>query len=53
VARLRSLGVEQITVRLDKRFFFSRSMVRCLKALDIAFLLKIPNHGWLAAHQRP
>jgi hypothetical protein len=50
VGRLRSAGVEDITVRLDKGFF-SRSMVETLRALDVKFLLKIPAHGWLRDHQ--
>jgi hypothetical protein len=52
VDRLRSAGVEEITVRLDKGFF-SRSVVDTLFELDVHFLLKIPNHGWLRDHQRP
>jgi hypothetical protein len=52
VDRLRSAGVEEITVRLDKGFF-SRSVVETLFELDVHFLLKIPNHGWLRDHQRP
>ena len=52
VARLRAEGIDDITVRLDKGFF-SRSMVDTLEALDVAFLLKIPAHRWLADHQRP
>ena len=52
VERLRSAGVEEITVRLDKGFF-SRSMVRTLEELGVQYLLKIPNHRWLADHQRP
>ena len=52
VGRLRSVGVETITVRLDKGFF-SRSMVRTLDNLDVRFLLKVPAHQWLANHQQP
>lgn len=52
VGRIRSAGIEDITVRLDKGFF-SRSMVQHLQALDVDFLLKIPAHGWLRDHQRP
>ncbi|HER19902.1 MAG TPA: hypothetical protein ENO14_02530, partial [Chromatiales bacterium] len=51
VARLRAEGIDDITVRLDKGFF-SRSMVDKLQALDVAFLLKVPAHRWLADHQR-
>jgi hypothetical protein len=52
VARLRSAGVEHITVRLDKGFF-SKAMVRTLEGLDVAFLLKIPRHAWLQKHLSP
>ena len=52
VGRLRSVGVETVTVRLDKGFF-SRSMVRTLDDLDVRFLLKVPAHQWLADHQQP
>ena len=38
VGRLRSVGVETITVRLDKGFF-SRSMVRTLDNLDVRFVV--------------
>lgn len=51
VTRLREAGVEEITVRLDKGFF-SKRIVQTLQALDVGFLLKIPNHGWLTEHQR-
>lgn len=51
VGRLRSADVEEITVRLDKGFF-SRSVVETLFELEVQFLLKIPNHGWLRDHQR-
>lgn len=52
VGRLRALGVQDITVRLDKGFF-SRSMVRALQNLNVHFLLKIPAHRWLQDHQAP
>ena len=52
VARLRAVGITDITVRLDKGFF-SRSMVRTLEDLGVHYLLKIPAHGWLADHQAP
>lgn len=52
VGRLRSAGVETICVRLDKGFY-SRSVVKTLFALDVHFLLKMRDHGWLADHQRP
>lgn len=49
VGWLRSLGVEDITVRLDKGFF-SRAMVETLRALEVSFLLKVPAHSWLRDH---
>lgn len=52
VARLRAVGVEEITVRLDKGFF-SKEIVQTVQALDVFFLLKVPNHRWLQEHQRP
>lgn len=52
VERLRAVGVEVITVRLD-RGFFSKHMVETLEGLGVRYLLKIPNHRWLADHQRP
>ena len=50
VERLRSAGVRDITVRLDKGFF-SRNMVRTLERLGVSFLLKVPRHGWLKGHR--
>jgi len=50
VGRLRSAGVRDITVRLDKGFF-SRSMVRTLERLEVLFLLKVPRHRWLNARR--
>jgi hypothetical protein len=44
VGRLRHLGVAEITVRLDKGFC-SHAMVETLQALNVAFLLKVPNHA--------
>jgi hypothetical protein len=52
IARLRSAGVEEITVRLDKGFF-SRAVVEILEAQRVFFLLKIPNHDWLERHLGP
>lgn len=49
VAWLRSQGVEEITVRLDKGFF-SRAMVETLEELEVGFLLKTPAHRWLRDH---
>lgn len=46
VAFLRRLGVEQITVRLDKGFP-SRELVRLLEELDVRFFLKVQNHYWV------
>lgn len=52
VGRLRQLGVTGITVRLDKGFC-SRAMVDELHALDVAFLLKVPNQAWVRAELGP
>lgn len=52
VGRLRELGIEQITVRLDKGFF-SKDMVEALQELKVGFLLKVPNYRWLQDHQAP
>ena len=46
VARLRSAGVQEITLRLDKGFF-SREMVAALEALGVSYVLKVPDHGWV------
>ncbi len=46
VSRLRAAGVADITVRMDKGFF-SRAMVDALHALDVFFLLKIPDYQWV------
>ena len=46
VERLRSAGVEQITVRLDKGFW-SRAMVEALEDLQVSYLLKVPDHAWV------
>lgn len=51
VGRLRQLGVEEITVRLDKGFF-SKEIVRTLQQLEVGFLLKMPNRPWLRDQQR-
>lgn len=50
IGRLREAGVEDITVRLDKGFF-SKELPRVLDGLDVHFLLKVPNHGWLKKHR--
>lgn len=52
VERLRAAGVEEITVRLDKGFF-SKSLAGRLDRLGVTFLLKVPNHRWLADHRGP
>lgn len=52
VRRLQALGVQDITVRLDKGFF-SESMVQTLEGLEVHYLLKIPAHAWLQDHQAP
>jgi hypothetical protein len=46
VKRLRSAGVEQITLRLDKGFW-SRAMVEALEALEVSYLLKVPDQAWV------
>ena len=46
VGRLRQAGVSEITVRLDKGFF-SRAMVEGLSALDVSFVLKVPDQHWV------
>jgi hypothetical protein len=46
VARLRSAGVQQITVRLDKGFF-SKEMVETLERLEVKFVLKVPAYRWV------
>jgi len=46
VGRLRSAGVREITLRLDKGFF-SREMVEALEALGVGYVLKVPDHGWV------
>lgn len=50
VRRLRAAGVEEITIRLDKGFF-SEELPRLLDRLGVRFLLKVPNHRWLADHR--
>ena len=52
VGRLQTIGVQDITVRLDKGFF-SESMVQTLEGLKVHYLLKIPAHAWLQDHQAP
>ena len=44
--KLRQVGVEDITVRLDKGFF-SKEMVSTLTELGVAFVLKVPDHSWV------
>jgi hypothetical protein len=46
VARLRGLGVHDITVRMDKGFF-SKEMVHALADMDVRFFLKVPRHSWV------
>jgi hypothetical protein len=46
VARLRQVGVVDITVRLDKGFF-SKEIVDALHGLDVHFVLKVPDHVWV------
>jgi hypothetical protein len=52
VHRLRSAGVHEITIRLDKGFF-SKEMVETLEALDVTYVLKVPNWAWVRARLRP
>lgn len=52
VGRLRQLGVAEITVRLDKGFC-SRTMVEQLQALDVHFVLKVPDQAWVRAQLGP
>lgn len=52
VARLRSAGVEEITLRLDKGFF-SQEMVRTLDELGVSYYLKVPNWTWVRAALGP
>lgn len=46
VARIRGLGVHDITVRMDKGFF-SKEMVQALVEMDVRFFLKVPRHSWV------
>jgi hypothetical protein len=46
VERLRSAGVEEITLRLDKGFF-SKAMVTALEALGVSYVLKVPDQKWV------
>jgi hypothetical protein len=46
VGRLRGLGVQEITVRLDKGFF-SQEMIEALRELGVWFYLKLPEHTWV------
>jgi hypothetical protein len=46
VARLRGLGVHDITVRMDKGFF-SKEMVHALVDMDVRFFLQVPRHSWV------
>jgi hypothetical protein len=45
VGRLRGLGVQEITVRMDKGFY-SKEMVEGLRALGVGFVLKVPLQPW-------
>lgn len=46
VGQLRTAGVQEITVRLDKGFF-SKEIVETLRALGVRYALKVPNHKWV------
>lgn len=52
VTQLRSAGVEEITLRLDKGFF-SKQMVHALETLGVSYVLKVPDHRWLGRHLSP
>jgi hypothetical protein len=52
VGRLRQLGVSDLTVRLDKGFC-SRALVECLHALDVWFVLKVPDQAWARSRLGP
>lgn len=46
VERLRSAGVEEVTLRLDKGFF-SKEMVSTLEALGVSYVLKVPDQAYV------
>jgi hypothetical protein len=46
VERLRSAGVEEITLRLDKGFF-SKAMVEALESLGVSYVLKVPDQAYV------
>lgn len=46
VRKLRQVGFQDITVRLDKGFF-SREMVATLSELGVSFVLEVPDHQWV------
>ena len=52
VHRLYQVGIDNITVRLDKGFF-SREMVDVLQALGVRFVLKVPDHAWVRRELGP
>lgn len=52
VHRLRSAGVHDLTIRLDKGFF-SKEMVDTLEALGVTYVLKVPNWTWVKGYLRP
>lgn len=51
VGRLRALGVQDITVRMDKGFF-SKEMVTALGDMDVRFFLKVPRFPWVRRELR-
>jgi hypothetical protein len=46
IERLRSAGVEEITLRLDKGFF-SKALVEALEELRVSYYLKVPDWKWV------
>jgi len=52
VERLRSAGVEEITLRLDKGFF-SKAMVEALEELGVSYSLKVPDWSWVRTELGP
>lgn len=52
VERLRSAGVRDITLRLDKGFF-SKAMVLALEELGVSYFLKVPDWKWVRSALGP
>lgn len=49
VERLRSAGVEEITLRMDKGFY-SKEMVQTLEGLGVGYVLKLSAWKWVKSH---